>query len=210
MFKKTTLVLGALALMLVASQAQAAKGDWMINFNGGTSVPMSDFKDAAKLGFMGGVGADYMVAEAFAVGVDGSYVKNGGSDDFNAALTAAATAIEGTPTTVTAKFSMIQGGAHAKYIFPMADESKVSPYVVAGAGIYNLKGKTESSNATYAGDAPGQNKFGGHGGLGVMFKASGNVSIGAEGQFHHIATDGTATQYVSLQAAVSVGMSQPK
>jgi opacity protein-like surface antigen len=187
--------------MLVASQAQAAKGDWMINFNGGTAIPMGDFKDAAKLGFMGGVGADYMVADAFAIGVDGSYIMNGGSDDLEAALTALA----GTPVDV--KFSMIHGGAHAKYIFPMADESKVSPYVVAGAGIYSLKSKVETSGVS-ADET--DNKFGGNGGVGVLFKASGNVSIGAEGAFHHIATEGSATQFFSVQAAVSVGMSQPK
>jgi len=201
MFKKTTLVLGALALMLVASQAQAAKGDWMINFNGGTAIPMGDFKDAAKLGFMGGVGADYMVANAFAIGVDGSYIMNGGSDDLEAALTA----IAGSPVDV--KFSTIHGGAHAKYIFPMAEGSKVSPYVTAGGGIYSVKSKVETSGVSADETA---NKFGGSGGVGVMFKASGNVNVGAEGTYHTIATEGSSTNFFGVQAVVSVGMSQPK
>lgn len=210
MFRKTSLLAGALALMLVVPQAHAAKGDWMINLNGGTAVPMGDFKDAAKLGFMGGVGFGYAVTENVVIGVDGAFVSNKGSDDLNASLTAAATAIEGTPTAVEGKFSMIQGGAHFKYMFPMAAESVISPYVVAGAGIYSVKAKTESSNATYNVEFDAENKFGGHGGLGLNYKTSEKVGIGVEGAFHFINTDVTSTQYVSLQAGITINMSNPK
>jgi len=209
MFRKTTLVVGALALMFVAPQAHAAKGGWVIDFNGGTAIPMGDFKDASKLGFMGGVGAGYGLSDAVDIGVDGAFTMNDGSDDLNAALTAIATAIEGTATTVTGKFSMINGGAHLKYKFAMGDESKVTPYAVVGAGIYSVKAKTESSNASYTGDAS-ESKFGGRGGLGFLYKAGENVGIGIEGTFHHIATEGTSTQFVGVQAAVSVAMSQAK
>lgn len=210
MIRKTSLLAGALALMLVVPQAHAAKGDFAINLNGGTSIPMGDFKDAAKLGFLGGVGFDYAVTENVVIGVDGAFVSNKGSDQFNDGLTAVATAFEGTPTAVTGKFSMIQGGAHFKYMFPMAAESSISPYVVAGAGIYNMKAKTESSNATWAIDFPSESKIGGHGGLGLNYKTSEKVGIGVEGAFHDINTDVTSTQYVSLQAGVTINMSNPK
>lgn len=207
MFRKTTLLVGALALMLVAPQAQAAKGDWMLNFNGGLGMPMGDFKDAAKMGFMGGVGASYMMSEAIALGVDGSFVMNDGSDDLNAFLTDVATTIEGTPTTVTGKTSMITGGAHAMYMFPMSGESKISPYALVGLGIYNLKAKTESSNASYAGDAS-DSKFGGRGGLGLSYKASENVGVGLEGTMHYISTEGSSTTFLGIQAVVTVAMSK--
>jgi outer membrane protein W len=207
MFRKTALLVGALALMLVAPPAHAAKGDWMIGLNGGTAIPMGDFKDAAKLGFMGGVGVGYAVTEAVSVGVDGSFIMNDGSDLLNALLTDIATIFEGTPTTVTGKTSMIQGGAHAKYMFPMGGESKISPYAVVGLGIYNLKFKTESSNAFWV-DEASESKFGGRGGLGLNYKASENVGVGVEGTFHYISTDISATQFVGVQAGVTIGLSK--
>src|SRR5262245_42663675 len=129
MSKKTALWAGVMALVLVAPQARAAAKEWSINFNGGVAAPMGDFKDAAKLGFLGGVGADYTVTPNVALGVDGSFISNSGSDLLNDGLTAEATLIEGTPTTVTGKFSMLNGGAHMKYMFPTASESNISPYV---------------------------------------------------------------------------------
>lgn len=201
MFRKTTLLVGALALMLVA-QAHAAAGEFKINLNGGVATPISDFKDAAKLGFMGGVGFDYMATENFAVGADGSFISNKASDDLEAFLTLGA----GVP--VTAKFSMLQGGAHAKYMFPMASESSVSPYVIGGAGIYNIKSKLESTNTLFTGDVS-ESKFGARGGLGLLYKTSEKVGIGVEGAFHWINTDVTSTQFVSIQAGVTIGMGTP-
>jgi opacity protein-like surface antigen len=204
MFRKTTLLVAALALSLVVPQAQAAKGDWMIDFNGGTAMPMSNFKDVAKLGFMGGVGAGYMVTDAVCVGVDGSYVKNSPSDDLKALIAPA-----------TIKFSMIQGGAHAKFMFPMGEESKVSPYAVVGLGIYNLKEKAEFSGVS---SDTSVSKIGGRGGLGVSYKASENVSVGVEGNFNLINTDWSydlndptaknKTNFIGVQAVVTVAMSK--
>lgn len=202
MFRKTTLLVGALALMLVAPQAHAAAGEWTIGLNGGVASPLGDFKDAAKLGFMGGVSFDYMVTENMALGADGSFISNKGSDLLNDGLTLAA----GVPT--TAKFTMMQGGAHLKYMFPMASESSMSPYVVGGLGIYNMKSKVESTNALFTGDVS-ESKFGARGGLGFMYKTSEKVGIGVEGNFHWINTDITSTQFIGVQAGVTIGMGTP-
>ena len=202
MSRKMTLWVGVLALVLVASQAQAGVGEWMVNLNGGIASPLGDYKDLAKLGFMGGVGFDYGVSENLALGVDGSFISNGGSDEFKALLTAGAGA------DVTASWSMLQGGAHVKYMFPMASESSIAPYVVAGAGIYNVKNKLESTNALYNGDGS-ESKFGARGGLGLMYKTSEKVGIGLEGTFHWINTDVTSTQFIGVQAGVTIGMGTP-
>lgn len=193
MFRKTTVLVGALALMLAVPQAQAAKGDWMIDVNGGTAIPMSDFKDVAKLGFMGGVGVGYMVTEAVCVGVDGSYIKNDQSDSLKTKL-----------APVTRKFSMIQGGAHAKYMFPMSGDSKISPYAVVGLGVYNFKPKSEGTSAPAD---TSETKVGGRGGLGVIYKANEKVSVGVEGTFHLINTD-AVKKFIGVQAVVSVGLSK--
>ncbi len=207
MFRKASLLVAVLAAMVLAPQAHAAKGEWAIGLNAGSGIPISDYKDAAKLGFMGGVGFDYMATESFAVGVDGSFTSNSGSDDYEAFLATGA----GTP--VTAKFTLLQGGAHARYLFPMASESSISPYILGGLGVYNVKEKQESTNAAYNGDES-SSKFGVRGGLGLMYKTSEKVGIGLEGAFHWIntkddATGQTATQFIGLQAAVSIGMGNP-
>ena len=202
----------ALALTLVATQAQAGAGEWMVNLNGGVASPLGDFKDSAKLGFMGGVGFDYGVSQNLALGVDGSFISNSGSEDFETLLTTAA------GTDVTASFSMLQGGAHLKYNFPMASESSIAPYVVGGAGIYNVKNKLESTNALFNGDAS-ESKFGARGGLGLMYKTSQKVGIGIEGTYHWINTKETdpisgaetypSTTFFGVQAGVTIGLGTP-
>ena len=206
MSKKTALWAGVMALLLVAPQARAAAKEWSINFNGGIAAPVSDFKDTAKLGFMGGVGADYTVTENVALGVDGSFISNSGSDLTNSSLTA------GAGVAATGKFSMLQGGAHLKYMFPMASESSIAPYFIGGMGFYNGKAKVESSNSAFntaVEDASSSTKFGARGGLGLMYKTSPKVSIGIESAYHWINTDITSTSFISVQAGVTVGMGTP-
>jgi len=195
MSKKTALWAGVMALVLVAPQARAAAKEWTINFNGGVAAPIGDFKDAAKMGFMGGVGADYTVTPNFALGVDGSFVSNGASDALAAAV-----------APVKASFQMMQGGAHAKYLFPMASESNISPYFIGGLGLYNVKAKAEL-NGVSASD--GSTKVGARGGMGLMFKTSPKVGLGIETAFHWINTDVSSTQFVSVQAGITVGMGNP-
>ena len=202
MSKKTALWAGVLALVVVAPQAHAAAKEWSLNFNGGIAAPVSDFKDQAKLGYMGGVGVDYTVTPNVAIGVDGAYITNSGSDTFESSLSAAA----GVPT--TAKVTMLQGGAHLKYMFPMASESSIAPYVIGGLGAYNGKAKIESSNALFNGE-DSSTKFGARGGIGLNYKTSPKVSIGIESAYHWINTDVTSTSFISVQAGVTVGMGTP-
>lgn len=203
MHRKTALLVGMLALMLVAPQANAAKGDWLLNLNAGTGIPVGDYKDDAKLGFLGGVGLGYGMSESISLGVDGSYITNSGSDQLESDLSGLA----GTP--VTGKFELIQGGVHLKYLFPMAAESSMAPYLVAGAGVYNVKSKLESSNSLYNGETS-DSKFGARGGLGINYKTSDKVGIGVEGVYNWIDTEISSTQYIGVTAGVTINMSTPK
>src|SRR5262245_24853900 len=128
MLKKSALWAAALALLVVAPQAWAGVGEWSINLSGGMAAPMSDFKDFAKTGYVFGVGADYGLKENLALGIDGSFVSNSASD---------------ANLDQTAKAEILQGGGHLKYMFPMAAESKLSPYLIGGLGAYNVKGKSD-------------------------------------------------------------------
>jgi outer membrane protein W len=201
MFRKTCLVLAALATLAVVPQAHAAKGDIMLGLHGGVSMPMGDFKDGFKMGFLGGVEFDYMATEAVAIGADGAYITNKSSDDLNAAL----------PAGTDAKFTMIQFGAHAKYFFPM-EGSSAMPYLVGGAGMFN--GKADfSPDLTIGGVAvpeDSETKFGGRIGVGCNFKAGESFRVKLEGNFNHVATEGSSTQFISVLGGVSIPMGGSK
>ena len=196
MSKKSVLWTAVLALVLLAPQARAAAKEWSITLGGGIAAPVSDFKDDAKLGYMGSVGADYTVKENVAIGVDGSFISNSASDASLALL----------PAGASAKTQILQGGAHLKYMFPMASESNIAPYLVGGLGAYNVKDKVETSlgNTDLS-----STKFGARGGIGLMYKTSPKVSIGVESAYHWINTDNTSLQFISVQAGVSIGMGTP-
>jgi opacity protein-like surface antigen len=209
MLKKSVLWAAVLALLVVVPQAFAGSKEWTINLSGGMAAPMSDFKDNVKTGYVFGVGADYGLKENLALGIDGSFLSNSATDDQQTALSGLA------GTSVSAKAEILQGGAHLKYIFPMASESKISPYVIGGAGVYNVKNKIESSNTVFNDAAKSSDsKFGARGGLGLMYKTSPKVGIGVESDYNWIDTsDNTtgakSTQYVGVRAAVSIGMGTP-
>jgi opacity protein-like surface antigen len=209
MLKKSVLWAAVLALLVVVPQAFAGSKEWTINLSGGMAAPMSDFKDNVKTGYVFGVGADYGLKENLALGIDGSFLSNSATDDQQTALSGLA------GTSVSAKAETLQGGAHLKYIFPMASESKISPYVIGGAGVYNVKNKIESSNTVFNDAAKSSDsKFGARGGLGLMYKTSPKVGIGVESDYNWIDTsDNTtgakSTQYVGVRAAVSIGMGTP-
>jgi opacity protein-like surface antigen len=196
MFRKTSVLAGALALMLVAPLAHAAKGDMSIGLGGGVSVPMSDFKDFAKLGFLGGASFDYMVNDMVAVGVDGSYVLNKAKDELIAA-----------DSLTDAKLTIMQFGAHAKYMFPL-EGSSLSPYVVVGAGMF--RGKYDQTPDDPNFPETSESKFGGRVGAGLGFKAGEKATIGVEANFNHVATEGTSTQYVSVLGRVSFAVGGSK
>src|SRR5262245_50106455 len=204
MLKKTAMWASVLALLVVVPQAWAGVGEWSINLSGGMAAPMSDFKDAVKTGYVFGVGAEYGLKPNLALGIDGSFLSNSATDASEADLSLAA------GTTVTAKADILQGGAHLKYMFPMAAESKMAPYLIGGAGVYNVKGKVESSNTVFNDAAESSDtKFGARGGIGLMWKTGPKMGIGIESDYNWINTDVTSTQYIGVRAGITIGMGTP-
>jgi len=83
MFRKATLVAGALSLVLMVPVAHAAKGDMSISLAGGVAIPMGDFSKkvadggaGASMGFTAGPSFDYMITDAVAIGVDHSKLRH--------------------------------------------------------------------------------------------------------------------------------------
>lgn len=214
MFRKSSLLIAAFAIVLAAPVAHGASAkSFMINVHGGAGLPMGDFKDenalGAKTGWQFGGGVDYMLTDQLAIGVDGSYGKN-------------KYALEGEPldagggetwTYDPDKFTTRQLGAHAKWMFPT--QSPVSPYALIGLGAYNIKEnwtRTIMSGGTVTAVEEGifgtRTRFGGKLGFGATYKATEMVGIGIEGDYNFVSTDKATTgssslQYIGLHAGVS-------
>lgn len=173
--RKIVVMAVMLACVLVVPSAYAAKGDITFGLNGGLTIPTGDFgktdttsgQFGFKSGFTGGVFGDYMVHEMIAVGIDAGYGQNKGKD---------------LPSGVDAKLTIINVGAHVKYMPPMKD-MPISPYLQVGAGLYNAKAKitfgSESSDTTV-------NKFGFNVGIGADYKVTPQVGVGIYGTYHSI------------------------
>src|SRR5262245_2216730 len=130
MFRRSSVWCVLLALAVVAPQAHAAAGSWMIALHGGGALPTGDFGDKDQLdagaGLMLGGSIDYMMNEMFAIGVDGSWNRNAHG------LEGETVDESGTDFTLDeAKFTTVQFGAHAKYMFPTG-ASAFHPYGLVG------------------------------------------------------------------------------
>jgi hypothetical protein len=208
--RKLGFVLMALLCMSLAIPALAAeKGEISFGLNGGLAMPMGDFGDVAKMGFGGGVYADYWLMPAIAIGVDGSYNRFDYSDDYITLDEALLHEVDPAGT-VDGTFTLMQFGAHGKYMFPL-ENAPVAPWLSIGLGMYNMKDKYDvtSSVLDEAGlnpsDEISDTKFGVNGAIGAAFKVSPAFSVGASIGMHDIFTEGSSTQYFT--AGITLGFS---
>ncbi len=186
--RKLTWLLVVVLVSLFAVNAFAA-GTTVIGVNGGVLKGTGDFGDATKTGFGGGVFADYWLNSMFAAGVDFGWNTVKSKDDGEQAdVVFPGTGATGT---VDSKFTIMNYGAHAKYMLPMG-EMPAHVYLLGGLGAYNLK--NDVSVTGYAAASASDTKFGGRGGLGLEYMMTSQFGIGAEGDFHVITTDKKSTQ----------------
>ncbi len=181
------------AVVILVPAAAFANGGWMIDARGGVGIPMGDYKDAFKSGLQIGVEASKMMGPQFAIGVDGNYVKNSLTDANRAALELAA---GGLPVDANNKFTRF--GAHAKYMMS-SKESKMTPYLVGGAGMYHSK--TSVSVSGVSADVS-ENKFGVRGGLGLNWMMSQKMGLGFQADYNDVFTSGSSTQFVGVSGGL--------
>lgn len=194
--RKLGIVVAALLCLYAVPALAAAPGEITFGLNGGVAVPMGDFGDAYKMGFTGGVFADYAFSPMFALGLDASYNQFKGKDlpveirDDTGTLLFAIT---------DAKVTPIQFGAHVKAMPPMAN-MPFEPYLQLGAGFYNVKAEVTTASdvlPALAGTTDEtKSKFGYNIGIGADYKMTPQVGLGLFGTFHSITdafTSDTAT-----------------
>jgi len=192
MMSRKSLVM-MIAVLLLAPAAAFASGGWMIDARGGVGIPMGNYKDDFKSGLLIGVEASKMMSPQFAIGVDGNYIKNSVTDANRAALEGAF----GTGTEANAKF--MHYGAHAKYMMSTG-ESKMTPYLVGGAGLYHLKvAVTPPSGPTFDDSV---NKFGIRGGLGLNWMMSPKMGLGFQADYNDVFTSGSSTQFLGVSGGL--------
>jgi len=192
MMSRKSLVLMT-AVLLLAPAASFANGGWMIDARGGLGIPMGNYKDDFKSGLLIGVEASKMMSPKFAIGVDGNYIKNSVTDANRAALETT----YGAGTDENAKFTHY--GAHAKYMMSTKEDSKVTPYLVGGGGLYHIK--TAITNSGVSIDSS-ENKFGLRGGVGLNWMMSPKMGLGFQADYNDVFTSGSKTQFVGVSGGL--------
>lgn len=191
MFRKSSLLIAVLALVLVVPVANAA--GWTIGVNGGLAKVTGDEGQDSKMGPMAGLDICMHVTEQFAVGAEGNWSRNkhkdvGTSEDLGGGDTA---------TLDKDNLNIMSGGVHGKYMFPM-NESPIAPYVLLGVGFYKAK---EDYQVTITGPSAGvitdENdgvedqgmRLGGKLGAGAVYKATEQVGISLQADYNLVTLD---------------------
>ena len=74
----------------------------------------------------------------------------------------------------------------------------ITPYLIGGAGVYNLK-----SDVSDADDPDSINKFGVNGGIGASFPLSGFTTF-IEARYHHVFSENVATKFIPVTFGISL------
>jgi hypothetical protein len=174
-------VMGAV-LMASAGAAPALAQGAELSLGGGLTLPLGNFDDAFKLGWHG-TGAVSFVPENLPVGfqLDGTFSRL--SDE----------------SPLDIKAQMIYGTGNVVYKFKTSEDTRFRPYLIGGAGVYNLD--TKGDDALGGGS---ETKFGLNGGAGFDFKA-GSAGVFVEGRFHNVFTEGENTNFIPFTVGVRFG-----
>lgn len=178
--------------MATAFTASTAHAQTPVSFGvgGGVNLPLSNFKDAAKLGFQGTALVAFAPAN-LPVGfrVDGTYQQNKYDDDVAAALG-------------DGKFQTIYGTADVVYTFKTAESSMFHPYLIAGGGVYSMKNKPDAPTTSNPEDT--ETKFGVNAGAGFDYSV-GSATVFLEGRFHNIFISDNNQSFVPITIGVKFG-----
>lgn len=184
-------VLGMLAVLAgttLASRTAAAQEQsgtsTQFSLGGGVDLPMGDFDNDFNTGWHGLAAVTFTPATSpVGIQIDGNYSRI--PDD--------------TPSNFDRQ--MIYGTGNIVYRFQTSPESTFRPYLIGGAGAYNLK-NTGSDVPDIEGNST--TKFGLNGGAGFDIKA-GSAALFAEARFHNVFTEGSNTSFLPITAGIRFG-----
>lgn len=183
--KRMLLAVAVAGVLSVAGSALSAQS-YRFGVGGGVVIPMSDYKDLDKLGWVAGADATYWLAgNLVGIRVEGSYSQTSHKDQGGVA--------------VGGKTKIGGGMADLVYAFGTAD-SPMRPYVLAGIGLYNIKVDITGLGS----DSETKVAFGG--GAGLTFKVgTGGTQLFVEGKFTSVSTSGSSTTFLPIRAGIRFG-----
>ncbi len=167
--------IAALALSASTSSAQSTK-PVSIGISVGAAIPVGELGNDYKTGYNGTVSLGLNSAGS-PVGfrIDGMYNKLSTKDEFS-----------------LPDITLTSANANIVYALPGVG---IRPYLIGGAGIYGYK--LDVSGAKTNTD------FGLNGGIGAAFPLSGFTTF-VEARYHHIFTEGIATQFIPVTFGISL------
>lgn len=179
----------ALLAVTIAASAHAATG--AVGAGAGLSIPVGDLSDGAGIGFHFGGTYTYMVNEQLGVGGDLGYHLLGEKD------------VTIGSNSISSKLSLVQYGAHGKYVLPT--QSDVHPFLKVGLGLYSAKAEVESNVVGVSGSSDTETEFGFNFGGGVDWKINDSMNWGVTAAYHYIGSDPAGT-LITLGAGLSWGI----
>ncbi|HEY3220177.1 MAG TPA: outer membrane beta-barrel protein [Gemmatimonadales bacterium] len=164
--KRFGLALLAVALCVVAARPAMAQGTLRYGVNAGLLLPMGDYADQDKLGWIAGAGATYWLPGNIGIRGDLSY---------------SSTAHDGVGATGSTK--LIGGMASVVYaLMPASAPARLM--VTGGVGYYNID---------FGGGLDKQSKIGFGGGAALAFKmGTGSTRLVVATRYTSVSTDGTS------------------
>lgn len=170
------------ALISIAGAGSLAAQGTRFGIGGGLLLPMGDYKNGDKAGFL--------------VGADGTYWLTGGQVGIRVDASYSQTSEK---SGVTAhKTKMLGGMGELVYAF-MKRTDQVRPYIYGGVGLYNVK------LSSAAGDTS-QTKVGFGGGAGLAFKVgAGSTRLFVEGRYMTVKPFGVTLPSLGVTAGLRFG-----
>lgn len=187
---KVGLILAAAGAVLATTGNAQVRGI----VGAGLSAPVGDFADENIGGAEAGgvnalVGAEWLpMGRSFGVRLDGTYARF------------CTTACDADGADLDVHYRVLNANVSGLVELPIGMYSRVRPYVLAGAGIYNYELAGDD-----APDGEDQTDFGLSGGLGLNV-AVGRVAVFAEGRFHNVFGDETDLQYIPVTVGARIGL----
>ena len=180
-------VITVVVVSLACVATVAAQGvRW--GLGGGLTAPLSDYKNADKIGWHATLNANFAIPMSpVGVRVDGLYGQTSHKD------------ISGTP--VTGNTKLIGGLANLVYNIPVPAPI-VKPYLLAGGGVYHVHIKAQSGPSPSIDTS--ETKFTWDFGGGATFGA-GPASFFAEIRYVSIQESGGSTKFVPITVGVTFG-----
>lgn len=176
------LLLAVFALACLAGVGNLSAQGVRFGIGGGLLMPMSDYKNGDKSGFLAGVDGTYWLAgQQIGIRLDATYSQTSEKS--------------GVPAHKT---KMIGGMAEIVYAF-MTPADQIRPYILGGVGMFNVKLSATGADTSVT-------KVGFGGGAGIAFKVgSGSTRIFVEGRYTSVKAFDVTLPFIGIKAGVRFG-----